>query len=167
MLCSWLNLWILHYIIKGALWFAVLFLIQQFYLLVTCLLLVALIVQLWPQNGGFMRCPICLFVCSFVFRQALKRILVGHWCDWPSSDGHLHRWVVAIWLLLTDIIHNVCYWCFVAAAKLNASTKEINKKHMGRELMTWFANARDRGAGGRKAGHRRHVADMSDNDVEH
>jgi len=38
---------------------------------------------------------------------------------------------------------------------------------MERELMMWFANARDRGAGGRKAGHRRHVADMSDNDVEH
>jgi len=44
------------------------------------------------HSEGFTRwrCPtVCLFVCSFVCR--LKRVLVGHWPDWPSSAGGRER----------------------------------------------------------------------------
>ena len=40
--------------------------------------------------------------------------------------------------------------CVVAAAKQNQSTKDTTKKMMEEQLQTWFANARDRGSGGRK-----------------
>ena len=36
------------------------------------------------------RCSsVCLFVCLFVCR--LKRVLVGHWPDWPSNAGGRER----------------------------------------------------------------------------
>lgn len=49
--------------------------------------------------------------------------------------------------------------------KRNESTKQCSKKAVEEELQTWFSNARDRGAGGRKSKeNRRPLADLVQND---
>jgi len=61
-------------------------------LLASCLLVAGCIDYPAPVTKRvFYAMSFYMSVCSFVFWQALKRVLVGHWCDWPSSDGHSHR----------------------------------------------------------------------------